>query len=66
MNAKDIRPDADLMEDLGADSLDIVEILFAVEAECGVAVPDDDISDLKTVRLLASYVESHLPGGEKS
>ena len=65
MNAADICPDADLMDDLGADSLDIVEILIAVEAEWGVTIPDDAIPELKTVKLLVAYIESHLAEGSK-
>lgn len=43
-------------EDLGVESLDIVEIAEAIEATVGVHVPDDDLADLKTVGELKAYV----------
>ena len=48
------------MEDLGADSLDVVEILMAIEESFGVSVSDDDTPNLKTVRDLVEYVESNM------
>ena len=49
-----------VMEDLGADSLDVVEILMAIEESFGVSVSDDEIPNLKTVRDLVEYVESNM------
>ena len=54
-----ISPQTNIMEDLKADSLDVVELLMAIEEEFGVTVPDEDISDLKTVQNIVDYVESH-------
>ena len=54
-----IEDDANIMEDLDADSLDIVEMLMTVEDMFGVAVPDDDVAGLKTVRDIAEYIESN-------
>ena len=53
-----ISPDTNVMEDLGADSLDVVELLMALEETFGVTVPDEDVPNLKTVEDIVGYVES--------
>jgi len=58
-DAAEITPETNIMEDLGADSLDVVELLMAIEETFGVAVPDEDIPGLKTVRDIADYVEEN-------
>lgn len=55
-----IDDDTDIIEDLGADSLDIVEMLMAIEENFGVTVPDEDIAELKTVRDIVDYVEKNM------
>ena len=55
-----VSEDSAVIDDLGADSLDVVEILMAVEDSFGVVVPDDDIPSLKTVRDIATYVENNM------
>ena len=47
-----------IMEDLGADSLDVVEMLMAMEESFGFSVPDEDIEDLITVSDVVAYVEN--------
>ena len=54
-----IVPDTNIMEDLGADSLDVVELLMAIEETFGVSVPDEDITGLKTVKDIVDYVDAH-------
>jgi len=54
-----INADTNIMEDLGADSLDVVELLMALEETFGVSVPDEDVPGLKTVKDIADYVETH-------
>ena len=49
-----------IMEDLGADSLDVVEMLMAMEEAFGFAVPDEDIEELVTVSDIVAYVESNM------
>ena len=44
-----VTADTDLQEDLGADSLDVVDLLMSIEDEFGVEVPDDEIENIKTV-----------------
>lgn len=48
-----------LGEDLNADSLDIVEMLMALEDEFGVDIPDEEIEKMKTVGDVVSYIESN-------
>ena len=52
-----IDENTDIADDLGADSLDMVEILEALGDRTGVTVADEDISDLHTVRDICEYVE---------
>lgn len=52
--------DADIFEDLGADSLDVVEILMAVEESFGITIPEEDVADIRTVREFADYIESRI------
>jgi acyl carrier protein len=54
-----ILPETIVTEDLGADSLDVVELLMAIDEAFGVNVPDEDIPSLKTVQNIVDYVESH-------
>ena len=51
--------DASLSDDLGADSLDAVELGMAIEENLGVAISDEDLPNIKTVQDLVDYVESH-------
>lgn len=54
-----ISADTDLQEDLGADSLDVVDLLMSIEDEFEVEVPDEEIENIKTVGSLVSYIESN-------
>ncbi len=53
-----IDDDANILEDLGADSLDVVDMLMTLEEEFGILVPDEDVITLKTVRSVAEYIET--------
>ena len=50
--------DAQLMEDLGADSLEAVELSMALEEACGISIPDEAIPTFKTVGDIVRYLES--------
>lgn len=50
---------ANLVEDLGADSLDLVELIMAFEEEFGIEIPDDVAEKLKTVADISNYVEQN-------
>ena len=54
-----IADDSNIIEDLGADSLDVVEMLMALEDDLGVIISDDDAVRLKTVRDVADYIEAN-------
>lgn len=54
-----ITADTDLQEDLGADSLDVVDLLMSIEDEFGVEVPDEEIENIKSVGSLVSYIEAN-------
>ena len=54
-----IEDGASIVDDLGADSLDVVEMLLSIEETLGVTVPDEDAANLKTVQDIADYIEQH-------
>lgn len=45
--------------DLGADSIDLVEIVMAIEAECGFEIPEEDVEAIDTVAKAVEYIKSH-------
>lgn len=49
---------ADITKDLGADSLDVVELLMAFEEEFGVSISDEDATKIKCVNDIVAYIES--------
>ena len=49
---------ADISKDLGADSLDVVELLMALEEEFGVSISDEDATKIKSVNDIVAYIES--------
>ena len=57
VNPEQVTPKASFIEDLGADSLDIVELVMAFEEEFGVEVPDEDAEKLQTVGDVIKYIE---------
>ncbi len=57
IDISEIADNADIIADLGADSLDIVELLMVLEDELGISIPDDDVAELKTVSDIADYIE---------
>ena len=57
VNADQINPGAKFIEDLGADSLDIVELIMALEEEFGTEIPDEEAEKLQTVGDVAKYIE---------
>ena len=59
MDAGDIKPESEIIADLKADSLAIVEMLMEIEEKFGVNVPDEDVPNLKTVQDIADYVTNN-------
>ena len=54
-----VTEEASFIDDLGADSLDIVELVMAFEEEFGVEIPDDAAEKITTVKDAISYIDSH-------
>ena len=52
-----VKPEASFIDDLGADSLDIVELVMAMEEEFDLEIPDEDAEKLKTVQDVSMYLE---------
>src|SRR5262249_37617116 len=59
VDVKQLTPEAKFIEDLGADSLDIVELVMALEEEFGLDIPDEDADKLKTVGDAMNYLQQH-------
>lgn len=53
-----IKEDSRVIEDLGADSLDIVEMLMTLEEEFGISIPDEDTSKLTTIASIVELIDS--------
>ena len=57
-----IEPDTAIVDELGADSLDVVEILLALENEFGISVPDEEIENFRTPADIQQYILSKTEG----
>ncbi len=55
----EVTPQASFIDDLGADSLDIVELVMALEEEYEIEISDEDAENIKTVQDVVTYVEGH-------
>ena len=60
VNAEDIKNESSFMDDLGADTLDLVELVMSFENEFGITIPDEDSAQLTTVQSAINYVQSKL------
>ncbi len=58
ISADKIKPESDFITDLEADSLDIVEMLMALEDEFGIEFEDEEVSGIKTVQDVVNFIES--------
>ena len=56
---EEIKPESSFVDDLGADSLDTVELVMALEEEFGIEIPDEDAEKISTVKDAIAYIESH-------
>ena len=55
---KEITADSKIKEDLGADSLDILQLLMTIEETYGITIPDESLAEFKTVGDIVTYLES--------
>jgi acyl carrier protein len=60
VDAEEVTPTASFTDDLGADSLDIVELVMAFEEEFGIEIPDEDAENISTVQDSITYIEQHV------
>jgi len=60
VNEEDVVPEASFVDDLGADSLDQVELIMAIEEEFGISIPDEDAEKIVTVQDAIDYIENAL------
>jgi len=60
VDLEEIVPEASFVDDLGADSLDLVELIMSMEEEFDVEIPDEDAEKLVTVKDALDYVNKHL------
>ena len=60
VDAEELSLETKIAEDLGADSLDVVEMLMAIEGEFGVEIPDDEIEKLKTIGDVVDYIRNNM------
>ncbi len=58
VDAERVRPEASFIDDLGADSLDIVELVMAMEEEFDIEIPDEEAEKLKSVSDVVSYLQT--------
>ena len=61
VDESEVTPTASFIDDLGADSLDTVELVMALEEGFGMEIPDEDAEKITTVKDAISYIESHMP-----
>src|SRR3954471_11770476 len=72
VDEEEVTPDASFVDDLGADSLDTVELVMAFEEEFGIEIPDEEAEKITRVKEAVDYIESHAkkkqrgPGGRRS
>ena len=58
-DAEKVIPEASLTEDLGADSLALVELVMALEEAAGISIDDGDVANLKTAADILNYIKAH-------
>ncbi len=57
----EVKPEASFIDDLGADSLDIVELVMAIEKEFKIEIPDEDAEKITTVQDAIDYISNKAP-----
>ena len=60
VDGEKITPESDIINDFGADSLDVIDMITTLSDEFGVEIPDEEIENFHTVGDVVSYVEEHM------
>ena len=60
LEPEDITLDTNIIEDLGADSLDLVDFVISLEEEFDKEIPDEDVENIRTIGDIVSYIENSL------
>ena len=60
----EVTPNASFVDDLGADSLDTVELVMAFEEAFEIEIPDEDAEKIRTVKDAVDYIQAHAKGGK--
>ena len=58
VGADEVKPESKFADDLGADSLDVVELVMALEEKFDIEIPDDEAEKIQTVQDVINYIES--------
>ena len=58
LSPEKVTPDAKIVDDLGADSLDTVELLMAFEEEFGISIPDEEAMKMKTIKDIVDLIDA--------
>lgn len=61
VSADEVESSSSFIDDLGADSLDIVDLVIAIEKEFDIEIPDEDAEKITTVQDAIDYINNHLP-----
>jgi acyl carrier protein len=59
VDEEDVKPEASFVDDLNADSLDLVELIMSLEEEFGAEISDEDAEKIRTVQDAVDYIEEH-------
>jgi len=62
VSREEVRPEASFIDDLGADSLDIVELVMAMEEEFDIEIPDEEAEKIQTIADATNYLKAQLDG----
>ena len=62
VSREEIRPEASFIDDLGADSLDIVELVMAMEEEFDIEIPDEEAEKIQTIADATAYLQAQVDG----